>query len=78
MKDFFTSGEAVAGVPSQGHVVSSFVHNVHQSKEPPGMMYLSRLYSVKQVSCSITLGYMNAFYHCWRHNHASFFCKAMS
>ena len=36
-----TTGEAVASVPSQRHVVSLTVHDVHQSKEPPSMMYLS-------------------------------------
>nr|POF00013.1 hypothetical protein CFP56_55808 [Quercus suber] len=30
-----TAREAIAGVPSQRHVVSSIVHDVHQSKEPP-------------------------------------------
>ena len=67
-----TTGEAVAGVPSQRHTVSSTVHDVHQSKEPSGMMSLSRLHLVKQVSCSIILGCMNAFCYCWRYNHASF------
>ena len=36
---FVTAGEAVASVPSQRHVVSLTVHDVHQSKEPPSMMY---------------------------------------
>ena len=67
-----TTGEAVAGVPSQRHTVSSTVHDVHQSKEPPSMMSLSRLHLVRQVSCSIILGWMNAFCYCWRYNHASF------
>ena len=67
-----TTGEAVIGVPNQRHTVSSIVHDVHQSKEPPGMMSLSRLHLVKQVSCSIILGWMNAFCYCWRYNHASF------
>ena len=72
-----TTGEAVIGVPSQRHTVSLTVHDVHQSKEPPGMMSLRRLHLVKQVSCSIILGCMNAFCYCWGHNHASF-CRAMS
>ena len=38
-----TAGEAVTSVPSQRHVVSSTVHDIHQSKEPLGMMYLSCL-----------------------------------
>ena len=38
-----TAREAVASVPSQRHVVSSTVHDIHQSKEPLGMMYLSCL-----------------------------------
>ena len=61
MKDSVTTGEAVASVPSQGHVVSSPIHDVYQSKEPPGMMYLSCLYLVKQAFCSIILGCMNVF-----------------
>ena len=65
-------GEAVVGVPSQRHVVSLTVHDVHQSKEPPGMIILSYLHLVKQVSCSIILGCTSAFYYCWRYNHASF------
>ena len=40
-----TAGETVASVLSQRRVVSSTVHDVHQSKEPTGMMYLS--YSCK-------------------------------
>ena len=72
-----TTREVVASVPSQGHIVSLTVHDVHHSKEPTGMMTSSHLYSVKQVSCSIILGCMNAFCYCWGHNHASF-CRAMS
>ena len=37
-------GEVVASVPSQGHVVSSAVHDAHHGKEPPGMITLSRSY----------------------------------
>ena len=40
-----TAGETVASVLSQRRVVSSTIHDVHQSKEPTGMMYLS--YSCK-------------------------------
>ena len=36
---FVTAGEVVASVPSQRHVVSLTVHDVHQSKEPPNIMY---------------------------------------
>ena len=39
-----TVGGATAGMPSQTHVVSSIVHDVHQSKEPPGMIILSHLH----------------------------------
>ena len=67
-----TAGEVVADVPSQRHV-SLTVHDVHQSKEPPSMITLNHLHLVKQVSCSIILGCMNAFYYCWRYNHASFY-----
>ena len=71
-----TTGEAVIGVPSQGHVVSSTVHDAHHSKEPLGMITLSCLYSVKQASHSIILDCVNAFCYCWGHNHASF-CRAI-
>ena len=70
-----STGKAVASVPSQGHIVSLTVHDVHHSKDSLSIMTSSHLYSVKQVSCSIILGYMSAFYCCWRHNHSSF-CKA--
>ena len=36
---FVTAGDAVASVPSQRYVVSSTVHNVHQSEELPSMMF---------------------------------------
>ena len=39
-----TVGGAAASMPSQMHVVSSTVHDVHQSKEPPGMIILSHLH----------------------------------
>ena len=51
-------------MPNQGHIVSLTVHDVHHSKEPQGMMTSSHLYSVKQVSCLIILGCMNAFCYC--------------
>ena len=72
-----STGKAVASVPNQGHIVSLTVHDVHHIKEPLGMMTSSRLYSTKQVFCSIILGCMSAFYCCWGHNHA-FFCRATS
>ena len=40
-----TIREVVASVPSQGHIVSLTVHDVHHSKEPTGMMTSSHLYS---------------------------------
>ena len=55
------AGEAVTGVPSQGHVVSRTVHDVHRSKEPLGMITLSCSYSVKQVYCSMIFGCYECF-----------------
>ena len=60
-KIIVTTGKVVVGVPSQGYVVSPIIHDVHHSKEPLGVITLRYLYSVKQVSCSIILGCMNAF-----------------
>ena len=67
-----STGKAVASVPNQGHIVSLTVHDVHHIKEPLGMMTSSRLYSTKQVFCSIILGCMSVLCYCWRYNHASF------
>ena len=39
-----TVGGVAAGMPSQRHVVSSTVHDVHRSKEPLGMIILSHLH----------------------------------
>ena len=36
-----TAGEAVVGVPSQGHVVSPTIHDAHHNKEPPSMITLN-------------------------------------
>ncbi|KAL0016784.1 hypothetical protein SO802_003853 [Lithocarpus litseifolius] len=42
--------EATAGVPSQGHVVSSTVHDVHHSKEPPELHAKSSGVAIKGIS----------------------------
>ena len=39
-----TVGGVTASMPSQTHVISSTVHDVHQSKEPLGMIILSHLH----------------------------------
>ena len=36
-----TAKEAATSMPSQRHVVSSTVHDIHHNKEPPSMIILS-------------------------------------
>ena len=36
-----TTGDATTSMPSQRHVVSSTIHDIHHNKEPPSMIILS-------------------------------------